>query len=69
MCSLFASESDNTTTGVNAGSAHIRGIEAETKVDITKGNYVFMNYTYQNTDDSDGDAPLPFIANLKVFPT
>lgn len=65
IISLFASEPNNLTTDVNAGRAHIRGIETETKVDISKGNYVFMNYTYQNTDDNDDDAPLPFIANHK----
>ena len=65
IISLLAAESNNSTMEVNAGRAHIRGIEAETKVDITKGNYIFMNYTCQSTQDNDGDAPLPYIANHK----
>jgi iron complex outermembrane receptor protein len=45
----------------NFGDAHIQGIEMETKVDITKGNYVFMNYTFQNPEDNRGN-DLPFVA-------
>ncbi|KAB2833891.1 MAG: TonB-dependent receptor, partial [Candidatus Brocadia sp.] len=30
-------------------------------VDITKGNYLFMNYTYQNPEDNRGN-DLPFVA-------
>ncbi|HHT9136640.1 MAG TPA: TonB-dependent receptor plug domain-containing protein [Candidatus Wunengus sp. YC60] len=48
----------------NFGDAHVQGVEMETKVDITKGNYVFMNYTFQNTEDDDGD-DLPFVSNHK----
>jgi len=36
----------------------------ETKVDIAKGNYVFMNYTFQSPEDDDGD-DLPFVAKHK----
>ena len=46
---------------VNAGDARVQGIEMETKVDITKGSYLFMNYTFQDTEDDDGNS-LPFVA-------
>ena len=47
----------NTTTFryENFADAHIQGVEMETKVDITKGNYVFMNYTFQNPEDNHGN--------------
>ncbi len=45
----------------NEADAHIQGVETETRVDISKGNYVFMNYTFQNPEDSHGD-DLPFVA-------
>lgn len=45
----------------NFGDAHVQGIEMETKVDINKGNYIFMNYTFQNPEDDDGN-DLPFVA-------
>ncbi len=48
----------------NFGDAHVQGVEMETKVDITKGNYVFMNYTFQSPEDDDGDK-LPFVAKHK----
>ena len=48
----------------NFGDAHVHGVEMETKVDITKGNYVFMNYTFQSPEDDDGDK-LPFVAEHK----
>ena len=54
----------NTSRYENIGDAHIQGIEMETKVDIAKGNYVFMNYTFQNPEDDDGD-DLPSVANHK----
>ncbi|MBM4064269.1 MAG: TonB-dependent receptor [Planctomycetes bacterium] len=50
-----------TTRYENYGDAHIQGIETETKIDITKGNYVFMNYTFQNPEDNDGN-DMPFVA-------
>ena len=44
-------ESDqNTSRYENFGDAHIQGVEMETKVDIAKGNYVFMNYTFRPPD-------------------
>ena len=46
----------------NYGDARVHGIETETKIDITKGNYVFMNYTFQNPKDDDGN-DLPFVAH------
>lgn len=59
---LRTSPTTNTTTQYdNFGDAHIQGIETETKIDITKGNYVFMNYTFQNPEDGDGD-DMPFVA-------
>uniref|UniRef100_UPI0040269C2C TonB-dependent receptor plug domain-containing protein n=1 Tax=Candidatus Wunengus sp. YC63 TaxID=3367699 RepID=UPI0040269C2C len=54
----------NTSRYENFGDANIQGIEMETKVDIAKGNYVFMNYTFQDTEDDDGD-DLPFVARHK----
>ena len=54
----------NTSRYENFGDANIQGIEMETKVDIAKGNYVFMNYTFQDTEDDDGD-DLPFVAKHK----
>ena len=50
-----------TTRYENFGDAHVQGIETETKIDITKGNYVFMNYTFQNPEDGNGD-DMPFVA-------
>ncbi|MBM2833093.1 MAG: hypothetical protein HW406_254 [Candidatus Brocadiaceae bacterium] len=54
----------NTSRYENFGDAHIQGVEMETKVDIAKGNYVFMNYTFQDPKDDDGD-DLPFVARHK----
>src|SRR3989339_137406 len=54
----------NTSRYENFGDANIQGVEMETKVDIAKGNYVFMNYTFQDTKDDDGD-DLPFVAKHK----
>ncbi len=54
----------NTSRYENFGDARIQGVEMETKVDITKGNYVFMNYTFQSPEDDDGD-DLPFVAKHK----
>lgn len=51
----------NTSRYENFGDAHVQGIETETKIDITKGNYVFMNYTFQNPEDGNGD-DMPFVA-------
>ena len=51
----------NTLRFENFGSAHVQGIELETKVDIVKDNYVFMNYTFQNPEDDDGN-DMPFVA-------
>ena len=54
----------NTSRYENFGDARIQGVEMETKIDITKGNYVFMNYTFQSPEDDDGD-DLPFVAKHK----
>ena len=54
----------NTSRYENFGDARIQGVEMETKVDITKGNYVFMNYTFQSPEDDNGD-DLPFVAKHK----
>ncbi|MCF6154483.1 MAG: TonB-dependent receptor [Candidatus Brocadia sp.] len=48
----------------NFGDAHVQGIEMETRVDIVKDNYVFMNYTFQNPEDNRGNE-LPFVAQHK----
>ncbi|MBI2447402.1 MAG: TonB-dependent receptor [Candidatus Omnitrophica bacterium] len=45
----------------NFGDAHVQGIEMETKVDIIKDNYIFMNYTFQDPRDNHGN-DLPFVA-------
>lgn len=45
----------------NSGDAHVQGIEMETKVDIVKENYIFMNYTFQNPEDNHGN-DLPSVA-------
>ena len=54
----------NTSRYENFGDACIQGVEMETKVDIAKGNYVFMNYTFQSPEDDNGD-DLPFVAKHK----
>ena len=54
----------NTSRYENFGDARIQGLEMETKVDIANGNYVFMNYTFQDPEDDDGD-DLPFVARHK----
>ncbi|GAN33155.1 MAG: TonB-dependent receptor [Candidatus Brocadia sp. AMX2] len=48
----------------NFGNARVQGIEAETKVNIIKDNYVFMNYSFQHSEDNDGN-DLPFVAKHK----
>jgi iron complex outermembrane receptor protein len=48
----------------NYGDAHIQGVEMETKVDICKNNYVFMNYSFQNPEDNHGN-DLPFVTQHK----
>lgn len=45
----------------NLTNAHVQGVEVETRVDISKGNYVFMNYTFKNQEDSNGHE-LPLVA-------
>ena len=46
---------------INAGGAHIQGVETETRIDFYKNNYIFMNYTFQNPEDNHGN-DLPFVA-------
>lgn len=48
----------------NVTNAHIQGVEMETKVDIAQGNYLFMNYTFQDPEDNHGN-DLPFTAKHK----
>jgi len=45
----------------NLTNAHVQGFEVETRVDISKGNYIFMNYTFKNPEDEDGN-DLPLVA-------
>lgn len=54
---------DRILTYKNHGNAHVHGFEMETRIDISKGNYVFMNYTFQDAQDNDGN--LPFSAKHK----
>lgn len=54
----------NTSRFENAGKAYVQGFETETKVNIMKESYVFMNYTFQNPEDDNGD-DLPFVAQHK----
>ncbi len=48
----------------NYGDARVQGIEMETRIDLAKGNYLFMNYTFQEPEDDDGN-DLPFVAKHK----
>ncbi|MCF6148334.1 MAG: TonB-dependent receptor [Candidatus Kuenenia sp.] len=48
----------------NFGDAHIQGFEVETKINVSQGNYVFFNYTYQDPEDDHGNE-LPFVAKHK----
>ncbi len=56
--------SENVSQYENFGKAHIQGVEMETKVDLSKGNYLFMNYTFQEAEDDDGN-DLPLTAQHK----
>ncbi len=65
LIALRPLESDTRTSRYeNFGDAHVQGIEMETKIDISKGNYVFMNYTFQNPEDDNGDN-LPSVSKHK----
>ncbi|MCR4291431.1 MAG: TonB-dependent receptor [Candidatus Kuenenia sp.] len=55
---------DRVFTYKNHGNAHVHGFEIETRVAISKGNYVFMNYTFQDAQDDHGKN-LPFSAKHK----
>ncbi|MBM4053134.1 MAG: TonB-dependent receptor [Planctomycetes bacterium] len=55
---------DRIQTYDNYGNAHVHGVEFETRVDIFRGNYVFMNYTFQDAQDDNGKN-LPFSAKHK----
>jgi len=48
-------ETQSIRTYENFGDITVHGVEMETRVDITRGNYVFMNYTFQNPEDEDGN--------------
>ncbi len=63
---LLRNDPDNAGTSrfQNFGDAHVQGVEMETKVDICKNNYVFMNYSFQNPEDNHGN-DLPFVAQHK----
>jgi iron complex outermembrane receptor protein len=51
----------NTQRYENFGDARVQGVEMETRVDIVKDNYIFMNYSFQNPEDNHGN-DLPFVA-------
>ncbi len=57
-------DKSGTSSYQNYGDAHVQGVEMETKVDICKNNYVFMNYSFQNPEDNHGD-DLPFVTQHK----
>ena len=56
---IDAEETQESTGSViryeNTGDAHVQGVEMETKVDIYKGSYVFMNYSFKNAENDDGN--------------
>lgn len=54
----------NTSRFENTGKAYVQGFETETKVNIMKESYVFMNYTFQNAEDDNGDN-MPYVAQHK----
>ncbi len=58
---VLRAQTPTTSRYENFGNARVHGVEAETKVDISKGNYIFMNYTFQDPKDDNG-RDLPFIA-------
>jgi len=51
----------NTQRYENFGDARVQGVEMETRVDIVKDNYIFMNYSFQSPEDNHGN-DLPFVA-------
>lgn len=53
---------NNTTQYYENQDARVQGVEMETRVDIIKDNYIFMNYTFQNPEDTNGN-DLPFVAH------
>lgn len=61
---IFLKRSQDAPVYENLTDAHVQGIEMETRVDIIKDNYVFMNYTFQNPEDDDGNN-MPFVAQHK----
>ncbi|TVM03498.1 MAG: hypothetical protein CV087_05110 [Candidatus Brocadia sp. WS118] len=61
LIALRTSESNpNVSVFENVGEAWVQGIEMETKIDISKGTYLFMNYSFQDSGVDDGGA-LPFV--------
>ncbi|NUO08495.1 MAG: TonB-dependent receptor [Candidatus Brocadia sp.] len=48
----------------NFGNARVQGVEIETRINIVKDNYIFMNYSFQHSEDEDGN-DLPFVAEHK----
>ncbi|MCF6151137.1 MAG: TonB-dependent receptor [Candidatus Kuenenia stuttgartiensis] len=48
----------------NYGDGHVHGVEMETNVDIGGGNYLFMNYSFQDPNDDNGN-DLPYVARHK----
>ncbi|MDQ1271620.1 MAG: hypothetical protein QG591_250 [Planctomycetota bacterium] len=39
----------------NIEDAYVQGVETETKVDIAKGTYLFMNYSFKDTENDKGN--------------
>ncbi|NUO07582.1 MAG: TonB-dependent receptor [Candidatus Brocadia sp.] len=58
---IFLKRGQDTPVYENLTDAHVQGVEMETRVDIIKDNYVFMNYTFQNPEDNHGN-DMPFVA-------
>ncbi|MDR4507977.1 MAG: TonB-dependent receptor [Candidatus Brocadiaceae bacterium] len=64
LIELRSDSTKNISRYENMGDAHIQGIEFETQVNITKGNYVYMNYTFQDPQDNHGKT-LPNVSKHK----
>ncbi|MDN3514943.1 MAG: TonB-dependent receptor [Candidatus Brocadia sp.] len=58
---IFLKRGQDTPVYENLTDAHVQGVEMETRVDIIRDNYIFMNYTFQSPEDNHGN-DMPFVA-------